>query len=244
VRTLPYAVVLVVPVLAFAHCNSIVGVQDVHLSKSSSDAGKSKSSGDDDDETQGPPSQPPPAEQPTTTPPPPASGCNGVAGCTRIAFVTRAVYTGNLGGLSGGDQKCNDAAKAVPALAGHTFRAWLSQPDSAATSRLPHGTSPYQRTDKGVVATTFSDLTDGSVTMPILLDETGTALPSDADSTSVWTSTNPDGTSDPDFHCQNWTSEDILDSGVCGDASATDSTWTTSLTISCNAQRHLYCLEF
>jgi hypothetical protein len=239
VRRLRYAGLLLVP--AVFHCNAILGVEDVRPASTTKDAGaKPKPSGDDDDD-----------DTTTTTPKPTpkpdtgTGGCNGAVACKRIAFVTRAAFTGKLGGIAGADLKCDEAAKAVTALAGHSFRAWLSDTTAAATSRLPHGTSGYVRTDQGAIVTSFDDLVDGSITAPIALDEKGLALPAGSIEQSVWTGTTADGLVDPDdFHCANWTADTITATGLFGDSQAMDAAWTEASTSSCNAERHLYCVEF
>jgi hypothetical protein len=246
----PYAVAFVILALPLiAHCNSIVGVQDVHLSESHGDAGSPTKHGDDDDSTVNPtptPSDPPP--KPPDSGQTGGTGCNSAKACTRIAFVTRGVFSGNLGGIAGADQKCADAAKPVAALAGHVFKAWLSDSSSAATSRLPHGTSPYQGTNKAVIGSGFDDLVDGSVGTAILFDETGKSIIDDLNGTEVWTGTDTDGTSDPLYTCSDWTSDSLdpgaANTGVAGDASKSDASWTDDAGLSCNALNHLYCVEF
>jgi hypothetical protein len=239
---------LAVPVIA--HCNAIVGVENVHLAQSKgNDAGSQPHEGDDDDSTLQHPTTNPSSSSTSPGPdsgPPPAKGCNGDQNCPRIAFVTRAVFDGNLGGLSGADKKCNDAAKAVPALAGLTFGAWLSDSDNAARSRLPQGKQNYTSNDaaKTPIATNFDDLTDGTVMAAIQFDETGKSI-SDDPNEFVWTGTLDNGESAADT-CQNWTVNEITTpvDGLVGDTMLTDSGWTNDVSVSCNASNHLICLEF
>src|SRR4051794_35430333 len=42
----------------------------------------------------------------------PLIGCQGALACERVAFVTSASYTGDLGGIAGADAKCQAAANA------------------------------------------------------------------------------------------------------------------------------------
>ena len=51
-------------------------------------------------------------------------------------FVTSTTYTGNLGGLSGADSKCQ--ARATAANLSGVWKAWLSTGDLAASSRITH----------------------------------------------------------------------------------------------------------
>jgi hypothetical protein len=245
---------------ALLACNSIVGVEEVTLKKDSQTkkgGTTSGSSGGDDESSSGNTSGDG-TNRPTGTPSTPDDNdekpgdkttpttkteCNGTLACERIAFVTRAKFTGNLGGLAGADQKCVDAAKSIPGLGGRAFRAWLSDSLSSAKDRLPKGTQNYRRTDKTIVATNFVDLLDGTVALPIALDEKSTMLDTDSLERTVWTGTSKTGEKD-EFTCRDWTSGDIMQTGNYGDSQSTDLTWTSSGTSSCNAPRHLYCLEY
>lgn len=234
-------------------CNAIVGVQDVAPRDTSStrDAGKgasstssSGSSGIDGTPTEATDSgaKPPEAGRPQ---------CDGDVDCERVIFVTKGAFNGKLGGLSGADQKCFEAAKANPALAGRPFRAWLSDSTGSAAGRVPHGTKPFRRTDGTIVATSYTDLTDKTLSLPPVLDETGQMLPGPTFSRSVWTGTSPAGTSN-NIHCNDWSSDTVTASGGFGYADQTDETWTELLdtdtgnpaTYSCNADNHLYCVEY
>jgi hypothetical protein len=245
------AFVLCTAVFATA-CNAIVGVEDVKQ-KSALSAQKPKPAAGQDttgdsagaDSQKGPNGDPVKPEGETggglkiTASP----ECNGTPNCKRLAFVTRETFTGDLGGLAGADQKCFAAAKTIPGFGGRAFRAWLSDTTGGAKARLPKGTGAYRRTDDGVVATTFTDLSDGDVALPIALDQKGTMLDKANLERSVWTGTTVDG-ADSTFNCFDWTSADVMQSGTYGDSQATDSTWTDSATSSCNASRHLYCVEY
>src|SRR5262249_53989320 len=148
-------------------------------------------------------------------------------------------------GLDGADKKCNDAAKAVPKLAGHTFRAWLSDTNSAARSRLPQGTKPYQLVNGDPIATSFTDIVDGTLAKAILLDEKGSSIQGDPKGTFVWTGTTYDGNSDPLENCSDWTTDGFTDTpedrGVVGDATQTTANWTESDGPNCDQAAHLYC---
>src|SRR5262249_23852873 len=79
----------------------------------------------------------------------------------KLVFVSSTTYTGNLGGLSGADAKCQSLATS----AGHTgtFKAWLSDDLVDAKSRLTHAMMPYVLVDGTIVATGFNDLTSGTL---------------------------------------------------------------------------------
>ncbi|MDZ4247347.1 MAG: DUF1554 domain-containing protein, partial [Dehalococcoidia bacterium] len=74
-------------------------------------------------------------------------------------FVTAATYNGNLGGLSGADAKCQASANAVNL--GGTWKAWLSDSNTSAGSRLNHSDSPYRLLNGTTIANNWDDLVDG-----------------------------------------------------------------------------------
>ncbi|MCX2976373.1 DUF1554 domain-containing protein [Candidatus Marimicrobium litorale] len=116
---------------------------------------------------------------------------------SKTVFVTSESYTGNLGGLAGADQKCNDLAAAA-SLSGE-YKAWLSDGIEAPNTRFTQ--SPYVSytlVDGTVIAVGYEDLiapqppyggpfTDGLLA-PINLTELGTTK-----NASVFTNTNADG---------------------------------------------------
>jgi hypothetical protein len=216
---------------ATLECNTILGVEDVKLI-GGQDAGhrsdaSSSTTGDDDDTT-------------ATTTPPPKKPAPKPSSTKRVIFVTKASFTGNLGGVAGADQKCDTAAKSVSALSSHTFKAWVSDPSSQARSRLTHSTDGYVLTDGTAVADNFDDLTDNSIGAAISLDENGQLLA--ASSNTVWTGTKADGTS-ADLNCQSWTSDQLADSGQAGDSTLKTFEWSETSTTSCNGKLHLYCVQ-
>lgn len=249
-------------------CNAIVGVADVKPKRATLDndtgtSGKSSTSGsngsngtsgaveaDDDDDTQ---------QKPDSGGTGVGSGkeeCAGKVDCERYVFVTKATFTGKLGGASGADQKCVDAAKANPKLAGRAFRAWLSEQGVTAasriepTKRMPHGTKKYMRPDGSTLATSWTDLTDGSLNLPFSLDENGAELPGSTFERSVWTGTDQTGAWDAlGDTCSDWFADTVTASGSFGDSQVTDTNWSelegepVALS-SCNAEKHIYCIEY
>lgn len=71
-------------------------------------------------------------------------------------FVTSSTFTGNLGGISGADAKCRQAA-ANASLPG-TWLAWISDPNQDAVDQIDGSTSPFFPT-----AVTPLELPDGSI---------------------------------------------------------------------------------
>lgn len=233
---------LVLLAVAVLGCNSIVGVSEMRLKKQSTQVDDDESD-DDDDRT--PDDTPVAARDAGTTGVP---ECNGAPDCERMVFVTKAKFTGKLGGLSGADQICFEAAKRIPSRSGRAFRAWLSDSTMDAADRIPHGTKPYRRTDGSVFATSWADLADGSLNLPLALDEEGNELTGSSFDKSVWTGTSPAGLYN-DSSCSDWVAETVTASGSFGESEATTVEWTEVpgepiAESSCNAQKHIYCIEY
>jgi len=167
-----------------------------------------------------------------------------------VVFTTSAAYMGNLGGLSGADQKCQTLASGK--LTG-TFKAWLSDSNTSAATRLTtHGVLPYVLVDGTVVANDWTDLTSGSLQHMIDLDESGNQVAT-ADTCSgfgghyVWTDTSDDGSIyNTAQSCQNWASAASTDNGSTGSASLNQATsfWSNWCNLqSCNTPASLYCVQ-
>jgi hypothetical protein len=155
-------------------------------------------------------------------------------------FVTSTVHDGDLneelpaGGLAGGDAICQARADAVPL--GGTWTAWLSAPGISAASRIT--SSAYVLVDKHtLVATSLSDLTDGTIQHPLFQDEWGAFQYH-----YVWTGTAPTGTATANT-CNSWTTNLNSVSGDNGLSFENGNKWTREFPNTCNLMRHLYCFE-
>lgn len=173
----------------------------------------------------------------------PEGGCRGVAACPRWVFVTSETYGGDdFGGAISADGRCTNVAalpRTVPRLRGLKFKAWVSD-DSAqgeAASRLTHGTQPYHLADGTQIATTWAQLTSGSLFHAIDRDETNAVVAP----TFVWTGTTTLGTRTLST-CTGWTIGSQTP-GTVGRTGALDSTWTNSGTIACGTPYGFYCIE-
>jgi hypothetical protein len=151
------------------------------------------------------------------------------------AFATSTTTVGSFGGLSDGDDICNQRAAA--AGLGGTFRALLSDAATDARDRIVL-TGPLRNMVGDVVATDSADLWDGTIVGTIDYDENGIELQVAA---LAWTGSAPDGTAAAD--CVGWTSASNSDNGMQGDLTSTDSTWVANNEGRCNRDRHLYCVE-
>jgi hypothetical protein len=126
---------------------------------------------------------------------------------SKRVFVTSQLYTTNIGGLDGGDAKCQALATAA-GLPG-TYRAWLSDTTGSPSTRFAQSTIPYKLVDGTVIATNWGDLTDGTLAHVIDKDEKGAAPPVSgaacASGVSVMTNTNANGTQFGAANsCGNW----------------------------------------
>ena len=165
--------------------------------------------------------------------------------CLRIprrVFVTSETFSGNLNGIEGADQQCQSLAESA-GLTG-TFKAWLSTriPESSPSVRFTNTATagPFLLVDDTVIATSWEDLTSGTLRAPINQTELGVTITSEL----VWTNTLPDGTSARDSDCGGW--HETITIGVAGRSSETDAEWTYGpLGIAlCPAPGHrLYCFE-
>jgi len=149
-------------------------------------------------------------------------------------FVTSITYDGNLGGITGANEICQQHADSS-SLSG-IWKAWLSNSTDNARDLIPDGT--YIRVDDARIANNIDDLTDETIANPIQIDETG----SDVGAVSVWTGTGSDGILDND--CNEW--EATTGNGMIGDSSATNGEWTESTappSASCGTTHAIYCFE-
>jgi len=171
---------------------------------------------------------------------------------THLIFVTDDTFDGNLGGLEGANEKCQSAADATGnrELSG-TWMAMLSD-DSFNLVYLmlhvsdPYGTNyisndaPFYRMDGQMIANNISDLFDGSIEVPININEyndTITTAPS-----SVWTGSNETGGS-VENTCDYWASDIARNLGAAGRIDRTDTNWLGNSDFGCNMENRLYCLR-
>jgi len=156
-------------------------------------------------------------------------------------FVTSTTYDGNLGGLEGADAKCQERANA--ANLGGQWKAWLSDTNTSAASRITHSNNSYKLLNGNVIANNWEDLIDGSIQNSINLDEFK-RVPSYQ--SCVWTSTATNGNFLPKSAnltaCSDYTSADANYSW-CGHNGSKDFNWTKWSTDVCSNSSPLYCFE-
>jgi hypothetical protein len=163
-------------------------------------------------------------------------GCGAGGPC--LVFLSSSRHTGNLGGLSGGDAICQGLATTA-GLPG-TYKAWLSDSTGAVSSRFVPSPGPYRLVNGTAIATSFTDLTDGTLLAPINVTETG----GDPGGNSfAWTGTRADGNamSEAGSNCANWGPGGM--NGWAGYINI-DSQWTDFGRTTCSMNSfHLYCFQ-
>jgi hypothetical protein len=150
--------------------------------------------------------------------------------CSQRVFVTSTNYTGDLGGLSGADEKCNSLGS------DGTWKAILSSSTASAKQRLDIS-SKVRRIDGSLVANWENDLWDGEIAQPINRDEAGTSRNNE----TVWTGTSGDGSSTE--NCEDWTSKKERFSGSVGKTSSDYYDWISSGSRTCDNEFKLYCID-
>ena len=95
----------------------------------------------------------------------------GTTGGSRCIFATSTTYNGSLGGapygLAKADSNCVARAAAGDGGAGlpGTYKAWMSDSATSASSRLSHSARAYKMVDGSQIASDWNDLTDGTMKM-------------------------------------------------------------------------------
>ncbi|MEK6860963.1 MAG: DUF4215 domain-containing protein, partial [Nanoarchaeota archaeon] len=112
-------------------------------------------------------------------------------------FVSSEKYTGNLGGIYGADEKCQNLA--LKAGLQGSWIAILSDSNIDARDRVVDPPWPLYNMRDELVAISKEDLWDGSIENPIKYDEYKGEV-----NDNVWTGTFPDGTRDVNAVCENW----------------------------------------
>ena len=153
-------------------------------------------------------------------------------------FITSAAYDGNLGGVVGANNKCQEAAN-VAGLNG-TYKAWISDSTSSPSTTFTRSSFPYVTTAGDEIALNWDDLTDGNLKDNINADEYGNIM-----GVNAWTNTDTDGTNSVNgHHCNQWTSNASDLKGLVGVSGYVDRGWTSEGSFGCQVDfNHLYCFQ-
>ena len=161
---------------------------------------------------------------------------------TRV-FVTKDAHSANFGGVSGANAVCQVAADAESL--GGAWKAWVSDRGSnSPAANLTQQSHQYALLDGTVIADDWTDLTDGTLTAGINIDETGGIT----DAQGVFTGTNTDGTAQAQSGnlCEDWTTTPGAIAGqfsVIGLSGETGGYWSYRGTAWCNVSARFYCFE-
>lgn len=168
-------------------------------------------------------------------------------------FVTSSTYDGDLktagskwglgaatNGLDGADKICQGTANT--AKLGGAWKAWLSDYNTSASSRLTHVTIPYELVNGTVIANGWLDLTDGTLKNPISVTENGnTYYP------GVWSGTLFSGDKYPvqsnSATCVDWATNYSGGVGRMGQAGSINFQWADVTQTNCSTALALYCFE-
>ncbi len=163
-------------------------------------------------------------------------------------FVTNSTFDGNLGGLTGADNKCSTEATAL----GGTWKAWLSSSTVGVKDPargFAQAAVPYKSLAGATIANDWNDLTaTGNIRTPISLTETLNTI----GLLTVYTFTNTTfngSVRNVSGLCNagggDWTDSSFsLSTNTEGNIKSTNSSWTAfGTTLTCNTPVRLYCFE-
>lgn len=176
----------------------------------------------------------------------------------KIIFITSTNDNGNLigwmpecsgrsTGLEAADCICQEHARRGD-LSG-TYKAWLSDATTSASSRLSHSNLPYVNRRGEQIAANWTELTNGTKQCNNIMnyDESGEYMSEQF--SLVWTGTDKFGNIHSfQKHCNNWTSGNAWAGGMCGMAIVPasgnfDGCWTEWGWRDCDLSKRLYCVE-
>ncbi len=161
----------------------------------------------------------------------------------KTVFVTSVSFNGNLGGLTGADDKCqvqaDGPASVVPS---GTYLAWLSDGTDSPDTRFTKSAHPYILPNGTKIAEDFTDLTDGSILHPIDIDTTGEPV----GLVQFWTGTNNDGTTAAaTLTCDWWTADPVANfRGMSGRTHRSSTLWSSNFPrVPCVRPGRLVCFQ-
>lgn len=150
---------------------------------------------------------------------------------SKTIFVTNGSWTGNLGGLSGADSKCNAEAKAR-GIAGK-YQALLGSPEGTPQHRSIHYPVPYVTETGTYLNSDYHDLFAGGVDNPV-----------GSSSWGVWTGLDASEAYVVNGNCASWADGTGGNVGFIGISSSIGTAWyTNAVGVACNNSMHLYCIE-
>lgn len=154
----------------------------------------------------------------------------------RTVFVTVAAFTGNFGGLSGADARCQAAADAA-GLYG-TYKAFLSDGTASAASRMTSTSGRYVLVNGTAVANNGAEFFSSTHLAPINIGENG-SLQNGAE---VFTGSNGPG-NPVGGNCNNWTDGSSRQVGFQGLTHQSNDQWSSAYDQFCDRGGRLYCVR-
>jgi hypothetical protein len=173
----------------------------------------------------------------------PIIGCKGNPSCDRVVFLSSKAFDGNMGGLDGANELCNQLAlqgDAHERVKGRRFVAWLAGTGVPVSKRMVEGQGEYVLPTGALIARGWTEFASVMHQSAINITEKGPYFGVDA---IVWTGANVDG--EPAIsNCENWSTNAPNLFGDVGDANAQNAFWTFLATVrACNTQHRIYCVE-
>ena len=176
----------------------------------------------------------------------------GCAWDGRVVFLSSVAYTGDLGGITGADLKCQVLAQAQQIQESGHFKAWLSDADESPLTRFSFGSERLVMPDGIEVAKNLGSLiVDGPGDGITVTEQRATVI-----QRLVWTNTAVTGERFSEIdHCDNWISSGKDLSARRGvnalpkqpaevwNMWKLQKQWTNYLTKWCFQPAHLYCIE-
>lgn len=156
-------------------------------------------------------------------------------------FISSQNFSGNLGGLIGADDKCQQLATA--AGLNRTYKAILSSDSESASNRILITEKVYIVNSSGeykLVANSVNDFWDSAgqdLLYPVNFNEKLIKVES-----TPWTGTTSNGDINTN-NCNSWTSEDSLQLGDLGNSSKVTSYWLEGTSDSCDSEYPIYCIS-
>ena len=163
--------------------------------------------------------------------------------CTkdRLVFASSAKYQGfALQGLFGADQRCRMLAALAMLPNFGTYRAWLSDGNTAAADRISHSQGRYTLVNGLVVAEDWDGLVSGMLVHSINTTESSEL----SNGTCTWTGTLANG--QPAFgssFCNNWGEGEAFQEGGGGLGDQLGEWWSFFNMAGCESDCAIYCFE-
>ncbi len=176
------------------------------------------------------------------------NGCeNDCTPTVRLVFVSSMIFrASDLGGLENADALCQSMAIKAQLPAG-VYRAWLSTDSESPNTRFVPTKYKYVRRDGQPIAMNSNDMTDGSLIVPIELDEFGLPGPMSEGSQCAMRGvhSNTDAFGDPaneGSDCGGWTNDEFMTRW--GSQISADKWWSDGCAESfCSQEAPIYCFQ-